>query len=294
MNVKQLKYFLTIVEEGTILKAAQKLHIAQPPLSQQLKLLEEELGCTLIARTTRKSQITDTGEKLYFRAKQILELMDTTIKEVTDINKGLQGRLSIGTVSSAGATFLPERLSNYHEKYPGINFGIFDEDTYKIIELLGKGIIDIGIIRTPFNLDMFEAITLPSVPMVAVSKNLRFPNECEILSLSNLNDLPLIVQQRYEKTILELCLKAEFVPNILCRSNDVRTILLWAAAGMGTAIVPKDCLHLIHSMDLEHKEINEPSLNVGTAIIWTKDRYLSTAARHFLEGFSLPENISHT
>ena len=285
MNIKQLKYFLTIVEEGTILKAAQKLHIAQPPLSQQLKLLEAELGCTLIARTTRKSQITDTGEKLYFRAKQILELIDTTTKEVTDINKGLEGTLSIGTVSSAGATFLPERLSSYHKKYPGINFGIFDEDTYKIIELLGKGIIDIGIIRTPFNLDMFEAITLPSVPMVAVSNNLKLTENCEILSLAHLTDLPLIVQQRYEKTIIELCLKSGFVPNILCRSNDVRTILLWAAAGMGTAIVPKDCLHLIHSMDLEYKEINEPSLYIGTAIIWTKDRYLTTAARHFLDEF---------
>jgi len=286
MNIKQLTYFLTIVEEGTILKAAKKLHIAQPPLSQQLKLLEEELDCTLIARTTRKSQITDTGEKLYFRAKQILDLMDTTIKEVKDINKGLQGRLSIGTVSSAGATFLPERLSSYHKKYPGINFEIFDEDTYKIMELLAKGLVDIGIIRTPFNLDMFEAITLPEVPMMAVSKSFEFGSEGKILNLSDLISIPLIVQQRHEKTILELCLKTGFSPNILCRSNDVRTILLWAAAGMGTAIIPKDCLHLIHSMDLKHKEINESALNVGTAIIWTKDRYLTSAARYFLEGFN--------
>ncbi|HEY5563812.1 MAG TPA: LysR family transcriptional regulator [Clostridiaceae bacterium] len=286
MNIKQLTYFLTIVEEGTILKASKKLHIAQPPLSQQLKLLEEELGCILIERTTRKSQITDTGKKLYNGAKKILELIDTTTKEVRDVKEGLQGSLSIGTVSALGASFLPERFSSFHQKYPGIKFDIYDENTNKIIELLEQGLIDIGIIRTPFNLDKFEAIILPDVPMIAVSRNLEVEKVCENIRLSDLINMPLIVQQRYEKTIVELCFKEGLTPNIFCRSNDVRTILLWAAAGMGTAIVPKDCLHLINDINVEHKEIRETSLNIGTAIIWTRNCYLTAVARHFLDGIT--------
>lgn len=285
MDIKQLTYFLAIAEEGNISKAAERLHMAQPPLSQQLKLLEEELDATLIERSTRKLQITDIGERLQYRAKQILELVDTTIKEVEDINKGFQGMLSIGTVSSAGAALLPEKLSSFHEKYPGINFEIIDEDTYKIIELLNNGIIDIGIIRTPFNLDMFESKCLPVVPMVAISKNLQLTSECETLSMTDLTNKPLIVQHRYEKIIIELCHKSGFEPRILCRSNDVRTILLWASTGMGIAIVPNDCISLIQSVNLEHRKINEPSLNVGTAIIWTKDHYQSSAANHFLNEF---------
>jgi DNA-binding transcriptional LysR family regulator len=292
MNNKQLTYFITIVEEGTILKAAEKLHIAQPPLSQQLKLLEEELDCTLIERTTRKSHLTEAGQKLYDRAKQILKLMDITVKEVNDINNGLCGKLSIGTVSSAGASFLPEMLNDYHKKYPKINFEIIDEDTYKIIELLDKGIINIGIIRTLFNLDMFESIILPNVPMVAIGKNLEFINRCDNIEISDLINMALIIQQRYEKTIIELCFKSGFTPNILCRSNDIRTILLWATNGIGTAIVPKDCLHLIPSSDVKYVEINEPSFNVGTAIIWSKNHYLTSAARNFLNLFSILRQIS--
>lgn len=285
MDIKQLTYFLAIAEEGNITKAAEKLHIAQPPLSQQLKLLEEELDAKLIERNTRKLQITDVGERLQYRAKQIVELMDTTIKEVDDINKGFQGRLSIGTVSSAGAALLPELLSSFHEKYPGINYEIIDEDTYKIIELLNNGIIDIGIIRTPFNSDMFETKYLPSVPMAAVSTNLHLNSDIQSLSMSYFEDKPLILQSRYEKLIIELCHKSGIEPRILCRSNDVRTVLLWASTGMGTAIVPKDCISLIPNLNLEYKEISEPSLNVGTAIIWSKDHYKSSAVRHFLDEF---------
>ncbi|MGY0373711.1 LysR family transcriptional regulator [Clostridium sp. JNZ J1-5] len=287
MDIRQLKYFLTIAEEGSISRAAEKLHMAQPPLSQQLKLLEEELGVKLMERSTRKLQLTDIGKMLQHRAKQILELVDTTIKEVKDISEGLQGTLSIGTVSSAGATLLPEKIHSFHKKYPGINFEILDEDTYKIIDLLNKGVIDIGIIRTPFNLENFESICLPNETMIAISRNITWKDEQESIYLADLVNKPLIIQRRYEEVILELCHSAGFEPRILCRSNDVRTVLLWASTGLGISIVPKACIDLLPDTNLQYIEIAEPSLKVGTAIIWPKTRYMSSAARHFLETFNL-------
>jgi DNA-binding transcriptional LysR family regulator len=112
MDIRQLKYFLAIAEEKNITKAAKKLYISQPPLSQQLKLLEEELGVTLLERSTRKMKLTEAGKLLRHRAKQIIELMETSIKEIKNLNLGVKGILSIGFVSSAGSILLPEQIHN--------------------------------------------------------------------------------------------------------------------------------------------------------------------------------------
>jgi DNA-binding transcriptional LysR family regulator len=284
MDIRQLTYFLAIAEEGSISKAAERLHLAQPPLSQQLKLLENELGVTLIKRNTRKLQITDAGRKLQDKAKQMLELMDSTIKEVKDIDDGILGTLSIGTVSSVGATILPELISKLMNKYPNINLEIFDQDTNSILELLNNRVIEIGIIRTPFNTDIFDSIILPEEPMVVASSSPIEGSSTEIY-LNSLTDKPFIVQKRFEKTILKCCEKLNFEPRIICKSNDVRTMLLWATTGLGVAILPKNCINLSPNLNLFYKEIKEPDLHVGTAIVWEKNRYLSSVAKHFLDEF---------
>lgn len=287
MDIRQLTYFLAIAEEGNISRAAERLHIAQPPLSQVLKFLEDELGVKLVERSTRKLQLTDAGKALQYKARQILDMMESTIKEVKDIDEGLEGTLSIGTVSSAGASLLPDRILTFHEKYPGITFEILDEDTYEIIELLNTGVIDIGIIRTPFNLEGFNSIYLEDEHMVVTGQNISLNKNRRPVSLSDLAEKPLIIQRRYEKIILELCHREGFKPEILCISNDVRTILLWASIGLGLAIVPKNCLSLIPNNELDYREIEEPTLKVGTAIIWPKHRYISSATRHFLKTFEV-------
>lgn len=140
MDIRQLKYFLAIAEEGQITLAAKKLQMAQPPLSQQLKLLEEELGVKLVERGPRRIQLTEAGIILQNRAKQILELSDSTTREIKDLVKGLKGTLSIGTVSSSGATLLKDRLSEFHRNYTGVKFEIHEGNTFMIIDLLSKGI----------------------------------------------------------------------------------------------------------------------------------------------------------
>lgn len=286
MDIRQLNYFLAIAEEENITRAAEKLHIAQPHLSQQLKLIEDELNIKLVERNTRKIQITDAGKKLQHRAKQMLELMDTTIKELKDFNEGLQGTLSIGTIASSGDILLPQRICSFHKKYPDINFEIRECGTNEILELLKNGVIEIGIIRTPLNSDIFESICLPIEPMVAVTSNeLWLEKNKKSIGLSELNNKPLLVHRRYEQTIIGLCERSGFEPRILCKIEDTRSILLLAGTGMGVAIVPKDWIGLIKNSNLKYREIDEPSLNTGTTIVWMKNQYLSSASRHFLETF---------
>lgn len=286
MDIRQLKYFVTIVDEGNITKAAEKLHIAQPPLSQQLKLLEEELGIKLIERNTRKIQITEAGYMLWHRAKQIIELTETTEKELRDFKEGLQGTLSIGAIASAGDTLLPNRINSFHRAYPDVNFHIRECSTNEILELLISGVIEIGIIRTPLNSELFDSILLPDEPMVAATNGDFFWNEDKkTIKLRDLENKPLLVHNRYENVISEACQREGFEPRILGRIDDTRSILLWAHTGMGVAIVQRDWINLIDSINLKYKEINEPSLVTRTAIVWLKNKYLSSIARNFLNIF---------
>jgi len=282
VNMKQLKYFLAIAEEEQITNAARKLNIAQPPLSHQLKLLEDELGVKLLERGSRKIQLTDAGRLLKNKAEQILELTEATYKELRDFNKGLQGTLSIGTVSSSGTLFLPERIRNFNESYPGINFEIWEGNTYRILEILNSGLIEIGIVRTPFNMENFQSILLEKEPMVAVYSGIKQEGH---FSIADLADKPLIIYRRFEKIIGEVFKDAGIEPRIICKTDDARTALLWAASGVGTALAPRSAFNLVKGYDLSYSVIKESALETELAAIWMKNRYLSTAARHFLKLF---------
>ncbi|NMM62422.1 LysR family transcriptional regulator [Clostridium sp. P21] len=288
MDIKQLMYFIAIVEERNISKAAERVHIAQPHLSQQLKLMEDELNVKLVERNTRKFQITDAGRRLWHRSKQMIELMESTVKELKDFSEGLEGTLSIGTISSSGNIIFPQRICNFSKKYPNINFEIRECSTDEILELLKSGVIEIGIIRTPLNSEIYESISLPIEPMVAATNNnYHWNNKKKNICLRELVDKPLLVHRRYEKMITELCRHEGFKPRILCKIEDTRSILLLANAGMGVAIVPKDWVELIPNINLSYKIIKEPSLNTSTTIVWMKDHYLSSAAKHFLKTFEV-------
>jgi LysR family transcriptional regulator, salicylic acid-responsive activator of bsdBCD len=288
MDLRQLAYFLAIAEEGNITRAAERLHIAQPPLSQQLKLLEEEFGVVLMERNTRKIQITDAGRLLQTRAKQILELTEKTAKELKDLKEGFQGTLSIGTISSAGETLLPLKIQSFHEKYPGVDFHIRESGTFEILELIKGGVVELGIIRTPLNQDIFEYINLPDEPMVAGALgDLFWDGNRGCLELTGLEGKPLLMHNRYTNNIEEACRKAGFEPRIICRIDDTRSMLSWANTGMGIAIIPRDMIGLLPDAKLDYREIKEESLVTRTVIIWMKNRYLSAPARHFLETFKL-------
>ncbi|PGK31683.1 LysR family transcriptional regulator [Priestia megaterium] len=290
MDIKQLIYFLTIAEEGNISKAADRLHMAQPPLSQQLKLLEEELGVILFERNTRRMQITDAGQLLQNRAQQIIDLMEKTSKELNDLKEGSQGLLSIGTISSAGETLVPIMVQNFHKVYPGVDFRIKESSTFEILELVKRGVVEIGIIRTPFNLETFDYISLPEEPMMAAALDSLVNTNKTFLNLDELKGKPLLFHNRYANNIEEACKKSGFEPKVKCRIDDTRTMLNWAGDGMGIALIPRDMMALIPDSNLHFIEIKEETLATKIIVIWKKNHYLSTIARHFLEFFKSKRN----
>jgi DNA-binding transcriptional LysR family regulator len=117
MDIRQLKYFMAIVEEGQISRAAKRLHMAQPPLSLQLKMLEENLGVQLIERTTKSLRLTEAGHALYQRAEQILGLVDTTTKEIREFDQGLRGTLGIGSPPASAISICRHGWPNFMRNF---------------------------------------------------------------------------------------------------------------------------------------------------------------------------------
>ena len=144
MDIKQLINFITIVEEGNITKAAQKLHISQPPLSNQLKALEEELGVKLIERGSRKVTLTDVGNLLYKRGKDMVNVFESTLNEVEDFKSGIEGVLKIGAVSTCNQFIPNELISPYAKQYPKVKFELYEGNTYEVVDMIERGIVDIG------------------------------------------------------------------------------------------------------------------------------------------------------
>lgn len=289
MDIRQLKYFLAIVEEGSITRAAERLHIAQPPLSQQLKLLEDELDIKLIERNTRKIQITDAGRILQHRSKQILELTQNTEKELKNLKQGFKGILSLGTVPSSSTTILLKRLNEFHNRYPHINFKIRESNTDEILKSLSIGTIEVGVILTPFNSENFESLLLSSEPMIVAFKpDTYFINtEKNSISLNDLINKLLIIDHKFKDMLISTCHQAGFEPTILCENEDARSVLLWANTEIGIGILPKSAATLIPELDLKYIEIDELSLKTRPAVVWVKNRYLSDVAKNFIEMFKI-------
>lgn len=284
LNQTQLLYFKAIVEEGSITKAADRVHVPQPYLSNHLKNMEQELGVKLAVRSTRRFQLTDAGKRFFNRAAQILELMDTTCKELESYENGLQGTLKIGTIATSAAILLSDSIQEFHKKYPDVKFEIRNMVTERIQESLKIGIIELGMIRTPFHTEDFDSFILPEQPMVAV-QNTEYKNKESIIALRELSNKALLVNYRFESIIVEACHSAGFEPNILCTADDTRSILIWANSGMGTAIIPKDWINILPGLTLYHREVNAPTLKTSSAIIWAKKHPLSPAAQNFLDVF---------
>jgi LysR family transcriptional regulator, salicylic acid-responsive activator of bsdBCD len=293
MDVRQLRYFLAIAEEGQITRAAKRLHMAQPPLSHQLKLLEQELGIQLVERMGRKLRLTEAGHTLRRRAEQIVGLMEVTVSEIQEHDAGVRGTLSIGTVATTGSTLLPERIRTFHQRYPMVYFQLWEGDTHHITQLLESRAIEVGLVRLPIdNTKNYDMIRLSTEPLVvAISHNWNQGDNDSPIQLSDLADLPLMLLRRQQglfiyEQIVEACQLAGFEPRVLCEGTDIMTLLTLAEAGVGITIVPKSAMSLRTGTTLQFREIIEPPLKSTAAVVWLRNRFLSTPARQFIEMLS--------
>ena len=285
MDLKQLYYFKTIVEEGNISAAARKLHISQPPLSLQIKHLEDECGAVLLKRGSRKVTLTDEGLIVYKHARDILKLSESAHKELYQYKRGDSGILRIGVVSTSGAAMLDRRVAHFHETYPNIQFELHEGNTFEILQWIESGIVEIAIVRTPFPHSDVHQRTLLHEPLVALmDKKYDWCPGRDIIEVSELKERPLIYHRRFEKRIEDTCHKYDFVPYNVCCSSDARTAVLWATYGMGIALIPRiTTAYCSNATHMVTKELNYPDLDSELRAVWSQNHVLSLPAERFFK-----------
>jgi DNA-binding transcriptional LysR family regulator len=285
MDIKILKYFLTIAQEGTITKAAEKLCIAQPPLSRQLQQLEEELGVKLFIRGKRQIRLTDEGLFLKQQAEEIISLVNKTENQLSRIQSYTHGIISIGATETGGTGILSEMVSAFHKKYPYIRYNIWCNNADEINEKLDKGLLDIGIVREPFNTENYESIFLKSERwIVLLSKN--NPLACstdDAITLSQLSDQPLIIPSRLslQNEIGSWFNETAQQKNILCYYNILSCILPLVEADTGIAICPESVHHFTSADKFAYRRLVNPEHYSNLIAVRKKHQLLPAATDCF-------------
>ena len=286
IGIKDMRAFFAIVEEGNISHAAQRLGIAQPALSRQMKHLEENLRVKLFERGSRRIRLTEAGQVLYNRVENILGMVDGAVREITEIGSGTKGTVRIGTITSSGALILPDLIANFRKLYPDVTFEIWEAEGARIIELLDNRIIEVAITRTKVDNAAYEMFVLPNEPLVMVmnSNNLCGADPDQI-RLEELKDRPLIIPLRWKSSFITACKRFDFEPNIICVSDSVVQDLLMVKMNIGIAMIPVSSRQLLTDGDLVFKRIVDPDMSTHTVVAWRKNQTLSTSARNFIELF---------
>ena len=287
MELRQLSYFITIVNEGTISAAAKKLHISQPPLSHQMKLLEEELGVLLFERGARSIRLTVSGQAFYEKAMAILNLTKLAAEEAGRLEAAVTGTLKLGVVSSVGEFLLHQYLVPFHRNCPQVSYELYESDSYHLLEQVASGTLDLAVVRTPFPQVGFECRSLPPDPFLAVGRPECWSQipKVKSISLAELASLPLILYKRWEQLFMDYFNEHPIRPNLLCRNEDARTTLLWAKTGLGIALVPASALYHKNEPDLICLPLSDPPLESSICLIKKEKKTLSSAARTFYEQF---------
>lgn len=281
-----MRAFYAIVEEGNISHAAQRLDIAQPALSRQMKRLEIALGVQLFERGSRRIRLTDAGRVLYNRVENILGMVDGTVREITEIGSGVAGTIRLGTITTSGAMLLPELLTEFHRRYPQVDFQIWEADGARVLELLDNRVVEIAITRTQVDAKVYESIVLSNEPLVLIANREQGIGRAEdVVRMAELAGKPLIIPLRWQSNFIANCRRQGFEPQIVCVSDSIVQDILLVKMGMGAAVMPVSSMTLLTDGNLICKRLVEPEMSTHTVIAWLRNRSLSTGSRHLLDLF---------
>lgn len=238
----RIRYFVAVAEEQHFGRAAQKLHMSQPPLSQQIQLLEKELGVKLLTRTTRRVELTEAGRALYDGARRALDQLDQAVLRAQRVQRGEAGLLRVGFVTTAAFQLLSDVLREFRAQYPEATLELFHLTSLEQAAAFEAHTIDIGFLRDPPKIDTeFEIINRERL-MVALPEAHPLAKQ-KIVRVRALKDEPFVMWHRQQspgmsQTTLDLCSRHGFHPKIALEVTNPHAMFSLVAGGVGVAIVP--------------------------------------------------------
>lgn len=273
MDSRRLHYFLVVAEELHFGRAAARLHLHQPPLSQQIQKLEAELGVRLFDRSSRRVRLTDAGRVLVAEGKRLLAADDRAVELVQRADRGQIGRLAIGFISSASYELLPSVLRLFRQRRPDVPPMIQVLNSRAQIEAIEEGRLDVGFLRAP--LTRPEGVNLE---VVASERVLAFmPHDHPLASYSSIElgqlaGEPVITYPRgqakvFYDQLVGACLSMGFSPNVVLEAVFIPAIVTLVASGLGIAPLPASAVHF-NAPGVVHRPFDPPIFDLDLAIGW--------------------------
>ena len=284
MYIENYRNFVVIVDSGTISAAAKKLHIAQPALSNQVKMLEENYGAQLLERGPRSVKLTPAGKILYEHAKSIDLLESSLAQEIIDIQADTVGTLHFGAISTQPEKFSAELLLGFHESHPNVHFRISEGSSIEIMRLLKDGLIEVGILRTPDPLPNYlEAVFRASAKFYAYftfEQKELFQNRDKELELRDLVQYPISITAGIQPFFDRACHEQGLRPNIVATCASVPTAKMWVKSEKVVAVASS--LSPEESPGLAFRRIKGANMKTTHYICVNKERPLSAVCSQFI------------
>ncbi len=286
VEIRHLRYFLAIAEELNFTRAAEKLGIAQPPLSQQIKQLEQELGVQLLERDSRPVRLTEAGQYFREQAQIIVSRLEDLVTKMQKMGRGETGTLAIAFVSSATFEVLPVVLREFQKRYPKVQLDLFEMNTTEQKVALLERRINLGFVRPDLADEIIETEKIIEEPIVlAVPAGHKY-TEQKSISLAKLSADPLICFPRmpepsFGSFIVGVCREHGFEPNVVQHAGELQTALSLVAGGMGLALLPNS-IRKIDREGVVYIPLTEPVPKTTLSIAYRKDD-TSPILKAFLE-----------
>lgn len=285
MEIRVLRYFLTVVREESITKASEVLHITQPTLSRQLSQLEEEIGVKLFHRGSRKISLTNEGVLLRRRAEEILQLVDKTEKELIWQDEQMEGKISIGCGEIASVQLLPDLIQTFRAKYPRVSFDIFTATADLLKEQMDKGLIDIGLLLEPIDMEKYDFIRLNLKEKWVV---LMQPNDPlaqkEFITPKDLAFLPLILPRRMNVQSELASWFGNYYKNlnVIFTSNLSTNGAVMVSNGLAYSLVVEGSIPFWDHSKITYRPLS-PSLTATSVLAWKRNQPFSAPATKFID-----------
>lgn len=284
MEIRVLRYFLTVVREENITRAAEVLHITQPTLSRQLREMEEELGVQLFDRGSRKITLTSEGMLLRRRADEILQLVDKTEQELVEQEEQVEGKITIGCGEIASVEQLPPLFSAFHEKHPLVTFDLYTATADHVKEQMDRGLVDIGLLLEPIDIEKYDFIRLDTTERWVVLMRPDDPLTAqEAVTAKDLADLSLILPRRMKVQGELASWFGDYYENlhVLFTSNLSTNAAAMVRQGLGYAIVIEGAVPFWDQNKITYRPLS-PALTATSVLAWKRGQPFSPAATKFI------------
>lgn len=285
MDIRVLTYFLAVAREESITKAAELLHMTQPPLSRQLKDLEEELGKQLLIRGSKKVTLTEDGMLLRKRAEELVGLMEKTKAELSASDENINGDVYIGGGETDAISVIAQAAKELQEEHPLIRYHIYSGDANHVTERLDKGLIDFGLLVEPVDITKYDYIRLPQKDTWGVLMRKDCPlAEKATVCAEDLWDKPLIVShQTAQSSEMSAWMKRDISKmNIVTTYDLIYNASHFVKKGFGYALALDKLVNTTGESKLCFRPLT-PTLEAGLCIVWKKYQVFSRAAEQFFQ-----------